>query len=75
MPIGNLETEGDLEQWLKYALDRLGIHTGPARPPRFLTANLPAASAANEGLVVYVPDAAAGARFQGSTGSAWVPLG
>lgn len=42
--------------------------------PSYLTADLPSASA-HEGEVVYVPDGAAGSKFQGSDGSSWVSLG
>lgn len=74
MALGRLENEGDLERWLQAALDRLGIGKAPDRPRRFTTATLPAANK-NEGLVVYVSDAAAGSKFQGSDGTSWVALG
>lgn len=74
MALGNLQTEGDLEQWVKRLLDRLGIRP-QQQIPRFLVATRPAASAANEGLLIYVKDAAAGSKFQGSDGSSWVSLG
>ena len=44
------------------------------RAPRYLTASRPAAST-NPGLVIFVSDAAAGSKFQGSDGSSWVSLG
>lgn len=42
--------------------------------PEFLTADIPAAGDW-KGRIIFVSDAAAGARFQGSTGAAWVNLG
>ena len=44
-------------------------------PTRVTTATLPTASDNNEGRIVYVEDAAAGARFKGSNGVNWVDLG
>jgi hypothetical protein len=46
----------------------------PFKPGSFTTATRPAASAW-PGAVIYVSDGAAGAKFQGSDGTAWVNLG
>lgn len=72
MPIGSLATEQDLENFVRRLFDRWVARS--QRPPRYLTADLPPASK-KEGLVVYVPDAAAGSKYQGSDGTNWVPLG
>jgi hypothetical protein len=47
---------------------------GVRRSTPYTSASRPSA-ANNEGAVIYVSDAAAGTKFQGSNGSAWVPLG
>lgn len=72
MAIEELNTKADLMRFIR---QQLGTRT-PAgvRPPVYLTAVIPAA-ANHEGEIIYVPDAAAGAKFQGSNGSAWVNLG
>lgn len=44
------------------------------RCPTFTTATIPAA-AAWKGRIIFVSDGGAGAKFQGSTGAAWVNLG
>lgn len=57
MPLGDLHTEGDLEQWLKLMLDRLGIRPPPGAPP--LVTSLPANP--TDGYVVdFLADAANG---------------
>ncbi len=43
-------------------------------PRSFTTATRPAA-ASSTGAVIYVTDAAAGSKFQGSDGASWVSLG
>jgi hypothetical protein len=48
--------------------------TQPLRVASFTTAGRPAA-ASWPGGIIFVSDAAAGAKFQGSDGTAWVPLG
>lgn len=73
--IGNLATEGDLEQWVKRLLDRLGVRAGASRVPVFTVASLPAAAPENEGVLVYVRDGAAGTKWRGSNGSSWDTLG
>jgi hypothetical protein len=42
--------------------------------PQYTTATMPQAGAAPQ-TIIYVSDAAAGAKFQGSNGTAWVSLG
>lgn len=48
--------------------------TGPLRLATYLTASRPAA-ASYPGAIIYVSDAGAGSKFQGSDGSVWVYLG
>lgn len=48
--------------------------TGPMRPGAYTVATRPAA-ADWPGGIIYVSDAAAGAKYQGSDGAAWVNLG
>lgn len=48
--------------------------TGPLRLKAYTTLTLPAA-ADWAGAILYVSDAAAGSKFQGSDGVAWVALG
>jgi hypothetical protein len=48
--------------------------TQPAKLAPFTTATRPAA-ASWAGALIYVSDGAAGAKFQGSDGTAWVNLG
>lgn len=45
------------------------------RVRKYLVATQPTAAQAGEGAIVFVSDAGAGAKFQGSTGAAWVNLG
>lgn len=47
---------------------------GPIKPATYTTATRPAA-ASHTGSIIYVSDGAAGSKFQGSDGSAWVSLG
>lgn len=72
MAIGSLASEQDLENFVRRLFDRWGANR--FRPPRYLTAKRPAA-ADKEGLIIYVPDAAAGSKYQGSDGASWVSLG
>lgn len=60
---------------LSRELGRL-FHEANQQPkcPEFLTANIPAPGDW-KGRIIFVSDAAVGARFQGSTGAAWVNLG
>lgn len=48
--------------------------TGPLELAPYATAAIPAA-ADHEGTIIYVSDASAGSKFQGSDGTNWVNLG
>jgi hypothetical protein len=48
--------------------------TGPLKLMSYTTAGRPAASSATGG-IIFVSDAAAGSKFQGSDGVGWVSLG
>jgi hypothetical protein len=75
MALGRLQNEVDLENFLRETLDRLGVRPSSLRLPTYTTATRPAATTANAGMPIYVSDAAAGSKYQGSDGSAWVSLG
>jgi hypothetical protein len=75
MALGRLKDEVDLENFLREMLDRLGVRPSSLRLPTYTMATLPPATTANAGMPVYVSDAAAGSKYQGSDGSAWVSLG
>lgn len=75
MALGNLQNEDDLQNFIRVVLDRLGIRQTNYRLPTYTTTTRPAASAKNAGMAIYVSDAAAGSKFQGSDGSSWVSLG
>jgi hypothetical protein len=51
------------------------VLSGELKPQTYTVATLPAASAANASSIVYVSDGAAGTKFRGSDGAAWVNLG
>jgi hypothetical protein len=72
--LGSLRDENDLEAFVRRLIDRLGLRAGQSRPPRYLTADRPDPTL-KEGLVIYVPDGAAGAKLQYSDGTAWQPAG
>lgn len=79
--IGGVSSQGALEQVVKRVLDRYGLGPNAAGliaaviAPTYTLATQPAVTAVAAGTVVFVSDAAAGAKFQGSTGAAWVNLG
>jgi hypothetical protein len=75
MALGGLQNEEQLQAFIRETLDRLGVRPASLRLPTYTTATRPAATTANAGMPIYVSDAAAGSKFQGSNGTAWVSLG
>lgn len=64
----------EIENIVRAVLDREPKRLG-ARATSYTVATQPAATAVAPGTIVFVSDAAAGSKFQGSTGAAWVSLG
>jgi hypothetical protein len=75
MALGGLQNEEQLQAFIRETLDRLGVRPASLRLPTYTTATRPPATTANAGMPIYVSDAAAGSKFQGSNGTAWVSLG
>lgn len=74
MAIEDIDTKGALIAFVRRELFGGKRRVFAVRPVSYLTADIPGA-ADHEGEIIYVPDGAAGAKFQGSNGTAWVNLG
>lgn len=59
--------------WLKW-FSGLVENAGSVEPPAYTTITIPAASK-HSGKIIFVSDAAFGAKFQGSDGTSWFNLG
>jgi len=60
--------------WLQWFDSIVRYTKSPVTPPTYTVATRPDVTL-NEGGIIYVSDGAAGAKFQGSDGAAWVNLG
>ena len=59
------------EKWTFFKAPKF---SAPPILPFYITTTIPLATA-HEGAIIYVSDAASGAKFQGSDGTNWVSLG
>ncbi len=66
---------GDVALYRNSSATPTARFTAPPTLPTYTTSSRPAAASVPAGSLIFVSDGAAGQKFQGSTGSAWVNLG
>jgi hypothetical protein len=72
--MGEYREDGDLVADIKELQQRISALANSQGRSLYLVADRPAPST-RTGLIIFVPDAAAGSKFQGSDGTSWVSLG
>ena len=73
------KTEQELQNFIQAQLDAspivANLRNSTSRAPTYTAATVPSAAKLGPGAIVYVSDAPAGSKFQGSDGSVMIALG